>query len=143
LFASFGIIINIPKRSVINLGPEKEFSSSSASFWVYLDKLVASSQVIIDRPRNSPHPRYPEIIYPLDYGYLEGTSAVDGNGIDVWLGEVGTLELTSVLLTVDLHKYDAEVKLLLGCTEAEIHTILNFHNTNSMRALLVRRFTTY
>jgi inorganic pyrophosphatase len=128
------------KGLVFNLDLEKE-CSSSAGFWVYLDKLVASSQLIIDRPRNSSHPLYQEVIYPLDYGYLEGTSAIDGSGIDFWLGEAGTYDLSAVLLTVDLHKRDAEVKLLLGCTEAEIQKILDFQNTNKMRSLLVRRYT--
>ena len=96
---------------------------------------------MIDRPRNSTHPRYPEIVYPLDYGYLEGSTAIDGGGVDIWLGESGNRDLTGVILTVDLFKHDAEIKILLGCTEAEIQTILDFHNTKRMRAHLVRRPT--
>jgi inorganic pyrophosphatase len=113
----------------------------SASFWDYLDRLFASGSVVIDRPGNSPHPCYPEIVYPLDYGYLEGTTAIDGGGLDIWQGGSGTHELTSVVVTVALLKRDAEIKILLGCTEAEMQTILNFHNTKRMRALLIRRTT--
>ena len=111
----------------------------SAGFWDYLDQLVAACPVIIDRPGNTPHPRYPDIVYPLDYGYLEGTSAADGGGIDVWLGASGTHDLPAVIVTIALHKRDAEIKILLGCTEEEIQTILDFHNGKSMRAILVRR----
>lgn len=78
-------------------------------FWSYLDELVASSKLVIDRPRGSAHPRFPQIVCPLDYGYPEGTSAGDGGGIDVWLGSFGTRDITGVACTVDLCKRDAEV----------------------------------
>jgi len=108
-------------------------------FWQYLERLVAGSRVIIDRPKGSHHPHYPDIVYPLDYGYLDGTTSGDGSGIDVWAGASGTRDLSVVILTVDLHKRDAEIKILLGCTEDEIQTILVFHNENDMRATLVRK----
>ncbi len=116
-------------------------STASANFWDYLDQLVSSQTLVIDRPCGSHHPRFPEVIYPLDYGYLEGTTSGDGGGIDVWRGTSGARHLSAVILTVDLHKRDAEIKFLLGCSEQEIHTILLFHNDNGMRAALVRRPT--
>jgi inorganic pyrophosphatase len=109
------------------------------SFWTYLDRLVASSGIVIDRPSGSRHPRYPEIVYPLDYGYLKGTSGGDGNEIDVWRGSQPDHRLDAVVCTVDLHKRDSEVKLLLGCTRAEMDTILQFHSDGAMAAVLVRR----
>lgn len=115
--------------------------SPSASFWAYLDQLVAACSVIIDRPRNSRHPRYPDIVYPLDYGYLEGTNSVDGGGVDVWQGTSRAHDLSAVILTVDMVKHDVEIKILPGCTEDEMQIILNFQNSQSMRALLVRRPT--
>jgi inorganic pyrophosphatase len=33
---------------------------------------------------------YPDMIYPCDYGYLPGTVAADGDGIDVLVGPVQT-----------------------------------------------------
>ena len=112
----------------------------SANFWVYLDSLVASHPLVIDRPRGSPHPHYPEILYPLDYGYLEGTTSGDGDGIDFWLGVSGDHDLSAVILTVDLLKSDTEIKIILGCNEEELQTILVFHNQGSwMRATLARR----
>ena len=114
-------------------------STSSANFWNYLDQLIISHPLIIDRPRGTQHPRYQEIVYPLDYGYLDGTTSGDGNGIDVWVGASGTRDLSAVILTVDLYKSDTEVKILLGCNEGEIQEILKFHNENKMRAILVHR----
>ena len=113
--------------------------NSSASFWDYLEKLVGFSPLKIDRPKGSTHPRYPEMVYPLDYGYLEGTISADGAGLDVWVGASGNRDLSAVLMTVDLHKRDTEIKILPGCTAEEIQTKLDFHNTKSMRAFLVRR----
>jgi len=112
---------------------------SSNTFWDYLEELVSLSPLKIDRPSGTRHPRYPELEYPLDYGYLEGTLAADGGGIDVWLGVSGNRDLSGLILTVDLHKRDTEIKILLGCTEEEIQTILDFHNAKSMRAFLVCR----
>jgi len=111
----------------------------SDNFWTCLDRLVVESQIVIDRPKGSHHPRFPEIVYPLDYGYLDGTTASDGGGIDIWRGSRKNTKLSAVIMTIDLHKRDAEIKILLGCTETEIQTILDFHNDNSMRAALVRR----
>ena len=113
----------------------------SGDFWAYLDRLIADSRVIVDRPKGSRHPRFPERIYPLDYGYIEETTAGDGAGIDVWLGANGDRRLTAVILTVDLAKRDTEVKLMLGCSEEECRTALAFLNSQFMRAVLVDRPT--
>ena len=111
----------------------------SADFWTHLDQLVATSQIVIDRPKGTIHPRYPDVIYPVDYGYLDGTTTVDGGGIDVWHGTTEADRPDAILCTVDLLKRDAEIKILLGCSEDEKQTILRFHQGDAMRALLVRR----
>ena len=111
----------------------------STEFWEALDRLVAESRVVIDRPKGTCHPRYPEPAYPLDYGYLDGTTSGDGGGIDVWLGASGTRDLSAVILTMDAFKRDAEIKLILGCSEEETQIALACSNNDKMRALLVRR----
>jgi F420 biosynthesis protein FbiB-like protein len=108
-------------------------------FWSYLDRLVSDSQIVIDRPRYSPHPEYPEWLYPLDYGYLSETHAIDGGGVDVWVGSLHPQLLDSLVLTIDLQKRDAEIKLLLGCDESEKRILLDFLNADAMRASLIRR----
>lgn len=110
-----------------------------AAFWDHIDALVDSSDIVIDRPAGSAHPRYPARIYPLDYGYLAGTSAIDGGGIDVWVGSDPARRPTAIVCSVDLLKRDAELKILLGCTPAEQATVLAFLNGASMRALLIPR----
>jgi coenzyme F420-0:L-glutamate ligase/coenzyme F420-1:gamma-L-glutamate ligase len=115
------------------------WSGDRQGFWVSLDRLVKDCRIVIDRPKGSSHPSYPEAVYPLDYGYLDGTLAQDQAGIDVWLGSLSEKTLDGLVFTVDLKKRDAEMKLLLGCNEAEMQTILRFLNGDSMRAILVRR----
>lgn len=116
--------------------------AASEEYWAYLDQLVAASRIVVDRPRGSIHPRYTEVVYPLDYGYLDGTRSMDGGGIDVWIGSGGAGRVQGVICTVDLYKRDAEIKILMGCTEAELQTILSLTNEGALRGMLVRRSDT-
>jgi inorganic pyrophosphatase len=105
------------------------------SFWQTLRELIETNPIALDRPKGSAHRRYPDLIYPLDYGYLENTSAGDGDGIDVWIGSLQTKTLTGILCTFDTLKRDAEIKLLLGCTREDVQTILHFND--AMRTLFI------
>jgi inorganic pyrophosphatase len=108
-------------------------------FWKRLEGLIAAYPLVIDRPRGSHHPTYPTITYPLDYGYLQRTSGGDGNEIDVWRGSMPGTELVGLVCTVDLMKADAEIKLLVGCTETDIDVVTQFHNNSHMSAIVIRR----
>lgn len=98
------------------------------AYWQALQDLLANARIVIDRPRGQPHPRYPGLLYPLDYGYLAGTTSGDGDGIDVWVGSGNRATLTGILCTFDIVKRDAEIKLLAGCSPQELETILRFHD---------------
>jgi inorganic pyrophosphatase len=108
-------------------------------FWQGLDELVSSCTIVVDRPRGSRHPRYRDSVYPMDYGYLQGTHAADGGGIDVWIGSLLAKEPTALIVTIDLVKRDSEVKILLGCTREEMAALLRFHNDGLQSAMLVGR----
>ena len=101
---------------------------TDSMFWQTMMELAESGSIVLDRPRGSAHPRYPDMIYPLDYGYLENTSAADGGGIDVWIGSLNRKTLTGILCTFDKLKRDAEIKLLIGCSLADVETILGFNS---------------
>ena len=111
------------------------------SFWTHMDTLIRSSALVIDRPKGFFRPHAPSVVYPLDYGYLQGTSSSDREGIDVWRGSLPEGRLDAVVCTVDIQKRDAEIKLLLGCTTAEQHAICNFHQSAVTAAILVERST--
>jgi inorganic pyrophosphatase len=107
-------------------------------FWAHLDKLVVAHDIIIDRPKHSVHPRFPDFIYPVDYGYLRGTTAVDGNAIDVFKGTREDIGLDAIMCVVDLNKSDTEIKILYNCTETEKQLIVSIMN-KKMRGIMVRR----
>ena len=109
-------------------------------FWKAVDALVSSGKIVIDRPKGSVHPRFPSIIYEVDYGYIENTTSMDGSGIDVWHGSLVDKKVNAIICTVDLMKKDSEIKLLIGCTEEEINTVYEFHNnTEFMKGILIPR----
>lgn len=110
------------------------------SFFTKLDTLLTTSNIVIDRPKGSAHPRYSHMIYPLDYGYLDGTSSGDGDGIDVWVGSLnGEKRIVAALATVDLVKRDTEIKLLVNCTQDDIQTIVQFHSGDAAACQIIRR----
>jgi inorganic pyrophosphatase len=101
---------------------------ATSDYWLAMDNLIHSTRIVIDRPRGSTHPRYEDMIYPLDYGYLDNTFAGDGAGIDVWIGSNAVKTLTGILCTFDKLKRDAEIKLLIGCTHEDVETIQGFNS---------------
>ena len=110
-----------------------------AEFWEFFETLIASTSIVIDRLKGASHPRFPDFKYPLDYGYLEGTTSMDDAGIDVWVGSESTQTIDGILTTIDLQKMDSEVKLVIGCSERELDAIKKFHNKYQMRAIYVQR----
>ena len=108
-------------------------------FWNALDELVNNSEIVIDRPKGTHHPKYSNYIYKVDYGYLQNTSSMDGAGIDVWVGSAEK-KIDAIICTVDLMKKDSEIKILIGCTEEEKAIVYETHNeTEYMKGILVRR----
>jgi inorganic pyrophosphatase len=114
-------------------------SKTGNNYWSRLDELIKSSRIVIDHPKGKAHQRYPDLIFPLDYGYLEGTVGGDGDGIDLWLGTARHRRLTAIACTVDMLKKDAEIKLIIGCTAKEIGTIEKCHTNQYMSCIIVRR----
>ena len=108
-------------------------------FWKALDALVNTSEIVIDRPKGAAHPRFPDFIYRVDYGYLKNTSSMDGAGIDCWVGS-GEKTVDAIMCIVDLMKRDSEIKILIGCTEEEKAEVYKTHNeTPYMKGVLIRR----
>jgi inorganic pyrophosphatase len=111
----------------------------NAEFWEYLQRMVETSQIVLDRPKGSIHPRFVQQPYPVNYGYLSGTNAMDRGGVDIWVGSSGEKKVVGALCTVDLLKRDTELKIVFDCTDEEISQILDFVNNGEMRAIYLRR----
>ena len=109
-------------------------------FWKAVEKIVSDSEIVIDRPKGSSHPRFPGFSYKVDYGYLAETASMDNGGIDVWVGTDERKQIDAIMCIIDLMKRDSEIKILIGCTEDEKEMIYNTHNdTAYMKGILVRR----
>jgi inorganic pyrophosphatase len=108
------------------------------TFWERLKTILNESVMVIDRPKGSTHPKYPKIVFPLDYGYLKNTSGGDGNEIDVWVGSLENKTLNAIACTVDILKRDTEIKLLVGCSDHEIEAIKKFYTSEYMSAIILK-----
>lgn len=88
---------------------------------------------VIDRPAGSRHPRYPDMIYPVNYGYVQGVFAGDGMEQDVYvLGADGPLERFEGKVIAVYHRFnDAEDKWIVSIdgadrSDAEILRAISF-----------------
>lgn len=109
--------------------------------WEAWEKAIATQGITLDRPRLSRHPKWPDIVYPLDYGYVNGVRGEDGDELDVFVGTADT-GLVAYERTVDHRKGDTELKLLYNCSPAEIylvHGFLNFDPSLMQGKLVLRR----
>lgn len=88
---------------------------------------------IIDRPAGSHHPRHPEMIYPINYGFVEGIMAPDGAEQDVYV--LGTDEpiksFEGKVIAVYHRSNDVEDKWIVSIdgrnyTDEEILKIIDF-----------------
>ena len=109
-------------------------------FFSILDGLVQTSQLVIDRPRGRAHPRIPEAIHPLDYGYLDGTRSGDDEGLDVFVGTATGSDIAGIPVIVDPVEGDAESKVLLDCSPEEVTAAYRFvRDVLGIGGLVVRR----
>ncbi|WP_309571646.1 inorganic pyrophosphatase [Deinococcus sp.] len=94
--------------------------------WRVLNPLVTDAEVVVERPAGSPHPLFSECLYPLDDGFLRATCSGDGMDIDVIMGATGSREVTGIVSTLDAHRRDAELRVLLGCTTEQAESVRAF-----------------
>ncbi len=93
--------------------------------WAATEALVVAHGITLERRRGSAHPRFPEIVYPLDYGSVDDTIGEDGEPIDVFVGS-GPARLVGAYRTVDRRRGDTELKLLWGLTADEVYLVHGF-----------------
>ena len=63
--------------------------------------------VTMDRPIGAIHPKHPEIVYPINYGYIDGLLGGDGEEQDVYvLGETDPLDTYDGVIIAVVHRYD-------------------------------------
>jgi len=108
------------------------------TYWDILDEFIKSNKVVIDRKKGTSHPRYENMIYPVDYGFITNTQSMDGNGIDIFIGEEKKKQINGIICIADRLKNDSEIKIIYGCSKNEIDIILDFLNhTDYMKAIFI------
>ncbi len=91
-----------------------------ARLWVWLGKTVT---VTVDRPLGSRHPEYPNVVYPVNYGYLAGVFGGDGREQDAYLLGVDrpVERYTGRVIAVIYRKGDSEDKLVVAPVGKILH----------------------
>ncbi|MDR2629274.1 MAG: hypothetical protein LBC30_04770 [Puniceicoccales bacterium] len=126
----------LPRRSV---GGQEKRTSNDDAFFETFERLIGECGITVDRQKGVYHPRFPDLIYPVDYGFINDTQSQDGKGIDVFKGDDESVGIVGVICSVDSVKRDSEVKVLYNCTEENIQTALKMMNNGPMRGILMRR----
>lgn len=95
----------------------------------YLQKKI---RVVIDRPIESKHPKF-GTTYPLNYGFLPGTKAPDGEEIDAYVLGVGEplKEFEGIVIAIIHRLDDNDDKLVVvpegkSFSDKEIRNLTNF-----------------
>ena len=109
--------------------------------WASWEAIIESNGYTIDRPYRSKHPSFPEIIYPINYGFINNTVSTDREEVDLFIGTARN-KLVAAIVTTDFRKGDREWKLIYNCTPEEVylvHGFINFNPTLMTGHLIMRR----
>lgn len=78
----------------------------------YLGKTI---NIKIDRPAGSIHPKYKNLIYPINYGFVPGTKNNDDEEIDVYiLGTDKPLKKYQGKVIAVIHRLNDDDKLIVS-----------------------------
>ena len=75
--------------------------------------------VTVDRPMGSVHPKHRDIFYPINYGYVKGVKAPDGEWQDAYILGVDepVKSFTGTVIAV-IHRLDDVEDKLVVCPES-------------------------
>lgn len=88
----------------------------------------------MDRPIGTPHPKHPEIMYPINYGFIPGLIGGDGEEQDVYLLDVDQpIQEAEVTIIAVVYREDDNETKWVGVvnpsntyTKTEIENIIHF-----------------
>ena len=113
---------------------------NSAYFWQKVNTLFLSSGLTIIRKKGEHHPQFANLIYPVDYGYINETKSTNGHGISLYAGSENRNKITSLVMAVDILGREMDVKVLVGCSLEEEEAVLRYLNqTDYQKTILVRK----
>ncbi len=95
--------------------------------------IYSTVTVTVDRPLGSCHPKHPDLYYPINYGYIRGIMAPDGEEQDAYiLGvDIPIAEFTGNVIAIIHREDDIEDKWVVApegiqFTEAQIRALTAF-----------------
>ncbi len=75
--------------------------------------------VTVDRPLGSYHPEHKDMYYPINYGYIEGIIAPDGEEQDAYiLGVNEAVERVTGKIIAVIHRFDDVEEKWVVCPES-------------------------
>ena len=89
-----------------------KFFVSEEIYMDFRDVIGSKVRITVDRPLGSLHPRFPDMLYEVNYGFVEGVVGGDGEWQDAYILGVDepVTEFVGVVLAVIRRRNDSEVK---------------------------------
>jgi len=107
-------------------------NTNSKSLQIAKQFLGKKVEIVFDRPLGSNHPKH-GFIYEVNYGYLEGVKAPDGEDLDAYfLGTDQSLKTAKGIVKAIVHRLDNDDDKLvvipdaISMTDDEINAAVNF-----------------
>lgn len=131
--------ISLAEKAPVDSGREQYLAGKHDFIVCTLRKALVNSYlgktvyIKIDRPKGSVHPKHPDMIYPVNYGYIPNVFSADSEELDVYLLGVNTpvSEYTAKVIGTVHRKNDIEDKLIAApegvkFTKSEIEKSVHF-----------------
>ncbi len=90
----------------------------------YRDIIGMEVEVVMDRPIGAIHPKHPDLVYPINYGYIEGLLGGDDEEQDVYILDCDTpLDKCKAKVVAIIHRYDDDECKWVASYTARYHTV--------------------
>ena len=113
--------LSLAEAAPVDAGRERYLQGKRDFIAAVLRKALAASflgqivEIKIDRPLGSAHPKHPDLIYPVNYGFIPGVFGSDGEEMDVYLlGVDKPVSKYSAQIIAIVHRLDDEEDKLVG-----------------------------
>ncbi len=113
---------------------------NNAFFWQKVETLLLSGNLKMEKKKGDVHSTFGNLIYPTDYGHLVDAKGAGEYGVSVYVGTGNHMEISALVVAVDILTKELDVKMLVGCNDDEIEDVLRFLNqTDYQKTVLIRK----
>lgn len=105
------------------------FRSEDINFWSMLEGMVERNGFVINNLRNSKHPEYINIQFPVAHGYIGGTHIDKYHCLNIFVGTKDDEKINGVICVIDTLQGEVSMKVIYNCTDEEVKNVCNlFYN---------------